>query len=300
MKYFLLVVLISCSNFLLAQEDSTVTDLKLEMLTDEEAKQNNKQEKIQPKYFNSTRVVNLQSVEFLPKGFLDFRILHRFGNMKRGVKDLFGLDFASMRMGLDYGISNSTTIGIGRSTLRKELDIFVKQKIFQTKANSKLPITAFALLSATRATGNTFNSDFETINGGKRHAYIAQLGVAAQLSKSITVQVNPTYIALGIRESLLSKKSLVAMGIGANYKFNKHVAFVAEYVPVFSGLDKEIFQNPLTLGVDVETGGHVFQLHLSNAAGMNEKALMATTVEKWGSGEIRFGFNLSRLFKIIK
>jgi len=87
--------------------------------------------------FRSTRVINAHSIEMLRKGSLDFRILHRFGFVNSGIKQLFGLDQASMRLSFDYGISNNFTVGLGRSTYRKELDLFGKLRLLQQSRGAK-------------------------------------------------------------------------------------------------------------------------------------------------------------------
>jgi hypothetical protein len=287
MKIYILILAFFTSYKVMAQQDT------LELITDDDVVT---KQMVRLKYFNSTRTINTHSVEFLPKGYLDLRILHRFGAVKNGFKDLFGLDFASMRMGLDYGLSNKVTVGIGRTTLRKELDAFAKFKLLGSSKN--LPIEAFTIIGASRTTGTAFDDLGNEIKD--KNAFFAQIGIATLIKNRVALQITPTYVNQGLIEDVKNKNNIFSVGIDTRFKLKHNLSFVAEYFANVSGLNNDVYKNPLSIGFDFETGGHVFQLHFSNTSGMAERAFITRTTSTWGKGEIRFGFNLSRLFQVKK
>lgn len=250
--------------------------------------------------FKSTRVIMGQSVEMLGAGVLDFRILHRFGNIKGGLKEMFGLDQATMRMSFDYGLSKNITIGVGRSTLKKELDAYVKYRVIQqSKGETNFPA---ALVLVAGITCNTTEWSDPTRKNffTSRLSYFYQLLAGRKFSEKFTLQLSPTFVHRNFVEFDTDKNDLVAIGIASRYKFSRRMAFIIDAFPIVYGARSNFNQMPLSVGIDIETGGHVFQLHFSNARGMNEKAFIAETNQKWGKGEVQFGFNLSRVFTIKK
>lgn len=250
--------------------------------------------------FKSTRVIMGQSVEMLGAGVLDFRILHRFGNIKGGLKEMFGLDQATMRMSFDYGLTKNITIGVGRSTLKKELDASVKYRaIQQSRGEKSFPVSLVLVAGITCNTtewSDPTRKNFFT----SRLSYFYQLLAGRKFSDKFTLQLSPTFVHRNFVEFDTDKNDLVAIGIGSRYKFSRRMALIVDAFPVVYGARSDFNQLPLSVGIDIETGGHVFQLHFSNARGMNEKAFIAETNQKWGKGEVQFGFNLSRVFTIKK
>ncbi len=249
--------------------------------------------------FKSSRVINGHSMEMIGKGVLDFRILHRFGTINDGVKTLFGLDNASMRMGFDYGLHKNVTIGIGRSTLNKELDGFVKWRIaHQHTGKQAIPVSILYIGGLTAKTNNLGISD-SIATTADRLGYYHQIIVGRKFNEKLTLQVAPTFVHTNLVNTTLDKNDVIALGVGARYKLNGSLALVVDAHPILYGGTNSA-QMPLSAGIDIETGGHVFQLHFSNATGMNERAFITETSNKWTKAEIRFGFNLSRVFTIVK
>jgi hypothetical protein len=245
--------------------------------------------------FKSTRVINAHSVEMLAKGNLDFRILHRFGVVSDGVSQWFGLDNATMRMSFDYGLTNDLMIGIGRSTFRKEIDYFVKGRIFQqSRGPGAIP---FSLLIAVGSTIWTESSDPDKTTVTDRTAHYVQVIAGRKFSNAFSLQLSPILVHRNLTEITDKDNNIFAIGGGARYKISKRVAFTIDYHHHLNGLTSAN-TDPLSAGVDIETGGHVFQLHFSNAVGMNERAYITQTTGKFFNGDIRFGFNLSRIFKV--
>jgi len=252
--------------------------------------------------FKSPRVINTHSMEMLQPGTMDFRILHRFGEVNQGGYELWGLDQASMRMGFDFGITRNFMGGVGRSTSKKEIDGFLKYRIlWQSKGAKNMPI------SLVWVSGMTINGLKEPIGiegvevtFSRRLGYYHELIIGRKFNDRITVQLSPTLVHNNIVANELVPNDLFALGFGGRVKFTQRMAFVWDYTYVFNRFPPNISYNPLSIGVDIETGGHVFQLHFSNSAGMNERAFITEANGNWLKGEIRFGFNLSRVFQLVK
>ena len=247
--------------------------------------------------FKSTRVINAHSIEMLHKGNLDFRIMHRFGEISSGIKELYGLDQASMRLSFDYGITDNITAGFGRSTYRKELDLFVKTRIIQQSTGQKA--IPFSLVVAAGAM--LWNDPYALVKPvfSDRTSYYVQLLAGRKFSSAFSFQISPIIIRSSNPSNPGEDATIFAMGAGARLKVSKRIAITADYHHPFKKFDA-IITDPLSLGVDIETGGHVFQLQFSNAVGMNERAYITETRGDFFKGDIRFGFNLSRIFRVGK
>lgn len=286
----IIIAFILCLSFvkLYAQEVSLLDSMM----------QSNRQSQKISGAFKSTRVINAHSIEMLGKKNLDVRILHRFGMINQGIKQFFGLDLASMRMGADYGITDYITVGLGRSTFRKELDAFVKIRLLQQATGYKpIPVSVIVVSGATLWTEKSFDSIQPTI--GERTSYYLQFVIGRKITSSLSLQASPIVLYSSRADNVGNTNTVVALGGGGRIKFSKRMAFTFDYHHVL-GPKTPGFRSPLSAGIDIETGGHVFQLHFSNAVGMNERAYIAQTTNEFFKGDIRFGFNLSRLFFIGK
>jgi len=249
--------------------------------------------------FKSSRVINGHSIEMIGPGVLDFRILHRFGPVNQGVSQFFGLDQASMRLGFDYGISKNFTIGIGRTTTQKELDGFLKYRLLrQATGPGGSPVTIVLVAGMSIQTYKNLDPSKE-VSFNLRSGYYYQAIFGRKISERFSLQLSPTLVHRN-EVATGDVNDIFAAGVGARYKFSKRMAFVVDYFYVTNGVPHSDGSNPLSVGVDIETGGHVFQLHFSNTSGMNERAFITQTTNKWGKGDIQFGFNLSRVFSVRK
>ncbi|HYF32834.1 MAG TPA: DUF5777 family beta-barrel protein [Chitinophagaceae bacterium] len=248
--------------------------------------------------FKSSRVINGHSMEMIAKGNMDFRILHRFGLINSGAKNFFGLDQASMRMGFDFGLSTNLTVGVGRSTLDKELDGFVKWRLIRQSTGPRSSPVSLVLVNGITVNTLPWTDPNRDNKFSSRLGFYHQLIVGRKFSEAFSLQLSPTMVHRNLVPLANDENDAFALGIGSRLKLSRRIALVADYHYIISGLDKDIYHSPLSLGVDIETGGHVFQLHFSNAEGMNEKAFITNTVDRWG--DVRFGFNLSRMFVIKK
>jgi hypothetical protein len=248
--------------------------------------------------FKSTRVINGQSMELLGKGVLDVRILHRFGLLNSGAKEFFGLDQASMRMGFDYGITNNLTVGVGRSTLNKELDAFIKFRPLRQAVNGGLPFS-IVLVSGIAVQTMPWTDTTRKNYFSSRVAYYNEVIIGRKFCNAFSLQLSPILVHRNLVTNADQENNTFALGIGARLKLSKRTAFVVDYHPILSGREPGT-KDPLSMGFDIETGGHVFQLHFSNSNGMNEKAFLTGTTGDFWKGDIRFGFNLSRVFQVAK
>jgi predicted porin len=238
-------------------------------------------------------------MEFIGAGVLDFRILHRFGPVNQGVSQFFGLDQASMRIGFDYGISKNFTIGIGRTTTQKELDGFLKYRpLQQATGPGGSPVSIVLVAGMSIQTYKNIDPSKE-VSFNLRSGYYYQVIAGRKFSNHFTLQLSPTLVHRN-EVAIGDENDVYAVGVGGRYKFSRRMALVVDYFYVANGLPHSAGTNPLSVGVDIETGGHVFQLHFSNTSGMNERAFITETKNKWGKGDIQFGFNLSRVFNIKK
>lgn len=288
MRILFLILLISNSCSLFAQDD---------LLSLVDSKDDKKKKEYISNAFKSSRVVNGHSMEFIGKGVMDVRILHRFGLAKSGFNNLFGLDQASMRFGVDYGLGKSMTTGIGRSNVGKEWDAFIKYRpIWQAKGGSwPSPVSVVLVSGMTYSTmpwADPTRKNFTT----SRMAFYNEIIIGRKFNDKLSLQLAPTFVHRNLVALATDANNVYALGIGGRIKISKRTAFVVDYHYVAKGLDKAIYKDPLSIGFDIETGGHVFQLHFSNSTGMNEKAFITSTTNSWGKAEVRFGFNLSRVF----
>jgi hypothetical protein len=250
--------------------------------------------------FKTNRIINLHSIENTAYGVLDVKISHRFGFLNTGVYELFGLDQATIRLGLDYGISDRVTIGVGRSSYEKTFDGFLKYKLLrQSTGLKKMPVTVGVLGTAAIHTLKWTDPDRENLFSS-RLAYVGQLLIGRKFSEKFSLQLSPTIVHRNLVATAAEKNDVIAIGVGGRYKIHKRFSLNAEYIYVLPDQLLPGQKNSLSIGFDIETGGHVFQLHFTNSTSMIEKGFVTETVGDWGEGGIHFGFNLSRVFTIVK
>lgn len=265
----------------------------LGMLGDEEPKK-----EFVKNAFKATRVISGQSLEQVAAGVLDFRILHRFGRLNGGSREAYGLDQATIRLGLDYGISNRIMIGLGRSSNKKEIDGFIKYRmIWQGKGKGSIPFSMILISGFSKDGLEWANPDRENYFTS-RFAYFNQVLIGRKFSESFSLQLMPTMIHRNLVAKTMDKHDIYSLGVGARIKLTRRLSLNAEY---FYNLPDQLgakSTNPLSIGFDIETGGHVFQLHFTNALGMNERSLITDTNGSWEKGDIHFGFNISRVFTL--
>lgn len=248
--------------------------------------------------FKTNRVINLHSLENTAPGVLDFKIGHRFGTIDGGFYDIFGLDNATIRLGLDMGITDRLAIGAGRSTLDKTYDGFVKYKLLrQSSGKRSMPITAAVFASAAIQTLRWPDPNRENLFSSRLY-YTFQVILGRKFSESFSLQLSPTVVHRNLVGTRAEKNDVPALGIAARHKLSKRIALNAEYIYVMPNTLAPEFKNSLSVGFDIETGGHVFQLHFTNSTSMIERGFIAETTGSWADRGIHFGFNISRVFTL--
>jgi len=247
-------------------------------------------EKTVKNVFQGTRFINLHSANVAEKNELQMFIQHRFGNINGGFYEFFGLDEASMRLGFEYGFTKNFTVGIGRSTYMKTFDSFLKYRIL-TQTNS-FPLTVTATVAGSFPSVKDVipeaYSDFSEKASGNVQLHIAKSW------KTVGFQVTPGYIGTGYIPTENSSYSFFTLGAGGSVKLSKKVSFNVEYLYRFE--DEINYVNPLSASVDLDTGGHLFQIVVSNAQQMYDQAIITNPTGDWAEGSLYLGFNLVRGF----
>lgn len=249
--------------------------------------------------FKTNRVINLHSLESTAGGVLDFKINHRFGFINGGPYEFFGLDNAMMRLGFDYGITDQLTVGIGRSSFQKSFDGFLKYKILRQSSGKKVMPVTLAVMAASSLNSVKWADPTRDNYFSSRLFYTYQVIVGRKFSDRLSLQLSPTLVHRNLVATRAEKNDVYAIGAAGRVKLTNRLAINAEYVYVLPNQLGPDYHNSLSVGVDIETGGHVFQLHFTNSTSMIEKGFITETVGQWEKGGIHFGFNVSRVFTIV-
>jgi hypothetical protein len=287
LKTFMILVLLGTSIIARSQQDdllSLLGDDKTVMFTTAS--------------FKANRVINLHSLENTAGGELDVKISHRFDFLNKGAYNLFGLDFSTIRIGADYGITDCLMIGAGRSSYEKTFDGFVKFKILRQATGARhTPITV-ALLATTAVKTMKFPVPDRPNYFTSKLFYTFQMIIGRKFSEGFSLQLSPTLVHRNLVATTLEKNDVLALGVAGRLKLSKRTAINAEYIYVLPNQLAPEFRNSLSIGFDIETGGHVFQLHFTNSTSMIEKGFITETVGDWKNMGVHFGFNVSRTFNI--
>ena len=248
--------------------------------------------------FRGTRVINGHSVETLNEGEMEMLISHRFGRINGGGYELFGLDQASIRIGFDYGIKKWLNVGIGRSSLGKHYDSYLKLAILlQSTGKKNMPISLTGFASVAMNTLKAPSAE-EPIPFQSRFSYTYQLFIARKFSDNFSMQIMPSVVHFNLVDSRALSNDVISIGAAGKYHLTKNLALTAEYYYTLPDQLATGKYNSLSFGIDINTGSHLFQLHFTNSDGMIEKAFIGDTTGEWGKGDIHFGFNMSRTFKL--
>lgn len=253
--------------------------------------------------FKGTHIINGHSIESPAEGVLQFVIAHRFGRLSGGAYEFFGLDNATIRLGLDYGITDRLAVGVGRSSFEKTYDTYAKYKIIRQQTGKRnIPFSVSALAGMAVKTIEWTEPERPNYFSSRLY-YTFQALIASKITSGLSVQLSPTLIHRNLVATNEDKNDVFALGIGLRQKITGSLTLNGEWFYVLpnqivSPLYGEQVRNTLSLGVDIETGGHVFQLHFTNSRGMIEKFFVTETTGSWLNGDIHFGFNISRVFTI--
>lgn len=242
--------------------------------------------------FKALKIVNLESTKLAAKGDLYFIVAHRFGSVKDGFEGFYGLDNANTQIKFLYGVKDWLTIGGARSELA--YDFSVKYRL-QEQIEDGFPVAIVGFNSL--AINNTLKESlYPNMTFENRLIYVSQILVSRKFSENLSLELAPTFFHENFVANDMQDNSQFAIGIGGRYKISKRWSINADYAAHLNRASNSPFKNPLSVGVDLETGGHVFQMHFTSSQGIHEAGYLGQTTGDWTKGDVFFGFNLARVF----
>jgi len=248
--------------------------------------------------FKSGKIINLHTNEHVAVGNLELRISHRFGRLDGGAYELWGLDESTIRIGLDYGLSDRLAVGVGRNSYKKIYDGFVNFSIAsQKKEGFPISITGISsiAINSSRFVDPNRDNYFRS-----RLSYVHQVVFARKFTSRLSLELVPSWVHFNLVSSLSDQSDIPVLAAGGRMKVSKRVSINAEYGYRIQLNDDAAnindFYDSFSVGVDIETGGHVFQLQFTNSLPMFEMGFLTQTNDQWSEGGIHFGFNITREF----
>ena len=280
--YFALItVALFCFNKINAQDD-LLNELE------EEAKE----ESYEQPAFKAMKIGNLQSTKVAGKKDFYLYVSHRFGSLKDGLTTFFGFDNANTKIQLVYGIHDGIQVGLSRESIRKTYASHIKGRILAQNNDFPVNVVGYATVNVRT---DLRKEQFPLLKFGDRLSYATQLLISRRFSNKFSFELAPTFVRQNLVLEPFQKHNQIALGFGGRMKVSKRMSINADYVYNFSRHKKSIYNNPLTFGLDIETGGHVFQLLFSNAQSTNEPGFISNAEGKWFE-DVFFGFNIVRVF----
>jgi hypothetical protein len=251
--------------------------------------------------FKATRIINGQSIELPPKGAMNFIISHHFGRINSGLYEFFGFDQgANIRFGFEYGVTDWLALGIGRTSTNKVYDGSLKVKFLrQSKGYRNMPLTV-TYFGNIAITSLKWQEPDRTNYFTSRMEYVNQLLIARKFGQRISIQLMPTFIHRNLVETIEDQNDVWAIGAGGRIKVTNRLAITGEYYYLLPGATADEYYNSFSVGLDLETGGHVFQVYVTNSQGLIEEQFIPATTGDWFNGDIHIGFNINRTFQIVK
>ena len=284
---FAFPLLMNAQDDLLSEIDTTATDVTVESA------------------FKSLKIVNLESTKLAAKGDFYFIVAHRFGFIDKGFDDFFGLDNANTQLKFLYGVNDWLTVHIGRSGFQETYDLAAKYRLYAQKENG-FPVTIVGFNNVA-INSELKEEDYPNLKFENRLSYVAQVLISRKFSDKLSLEIAPSVFHENTLRDILDENNAVilpnpqdntqfAVGLGGRYKLTSRWSVNVDYAAHLNRASQSNYKNPLSIGVDLETGGHVFQMHFTNAQAMHETGYLGQTVGDWSKGEIAFGFNLVRVF----
>ncbi len=281
-KIILTVALFVC--FLNYAQDDLLSELDAEIKLDSTAYS----------AFKGLKIVNLESTKLVGKGDFYLVIAHRFGSVKGGIKELFGLDQSTMRFSFIFGVNDWLNFGVSRSSTNKVYDFTAKYRLLEQQENG-FPFTIVGFNSLAINTGFDEN-DYLNYESKFRLTYLSEILISRKFNNELSLQLAPIFFHENYVQNPYQENSQFALGIGGRYKLSKFVTFNLDYAYHLNRADNSPYNNPLSVGFDIQTGGHVFQIHFTNAQPMYDAGFLTDASGDWSKGDFFFGFNLSRVF----
>jgi hypothetical protein len=248
--------------------------------------------------FKGTTIINGQSIEVPGKNDLRFVISHRFGEITQGIYSMFGLDQGTTRLGFEYGINDIASISIGRNTFDKIYDGSVKLRVLRQQTGLKNIPVSVTLYASTYVKTLKWEIPERDNLFSSRISYVTQVLVARKFNQKLSIQISPSYIHKNLVPTPEDQNNIFAVGLGGRYKLGKKFSLNGEYYYLLPGKTADDYINSLSIGFDLESAGHVFQLHVTNSQLMFARGFITETTGDWTEGEIYFGFNIYRVFTL--
>lgn len=244
--------------------------------------------------FKSLKVVNLESTKLVAKNELTLSVSHRFGSISNGFDNFFGLDNAVTRINFIYGISDAIDVSLSRSSYQKLYEGALKYRLIRQKEGGA-PVTLVGYNSVT-INSSLEEANYDSLQFNHRLGYVFQILMSRKFNKNFSFQLMPTVFHDNLVLYNTQDNTQYALGFGGRYKISKRVSINFDYGWHLNRSSESLYVNPLGIGVDIETGGHVFQLLFSNAQPMNTNYALTHATGDWTDGDVYFGFNLLRRF----
>lgn len=244
--------------------------------------------------FKGLKIVNFESTKLVADKEFTFVVAHRFGSLENGLNTFFGLDDAVTRLNFIYGLSDAINISISRSSFQKIYESALKYRLTQQQDNG-FPFTIVGYNSVLINTALD-KANYPKLKFKDRMGYTAQMLIARKVNTNLSLELAPTVFHDNFVLDNNQDNTQFALGMGARYKLGKRWSLNADYGWHLNRSNTSPFKNPLSIGIDLETGGHVFQMHFTNAQAMNTNGFLGQATGDWSDGDIYFGFNLSRRF----
>ncbi len=276
------LLLLSITTFCFAQED-----LLHELVSE------SKTESFESPAFKAFKIGNLQSTKVAGKGDLYMYVSHRFGSLKKGVNTFYGLDEANTKIQMIYGVANGLHIGVSRESLRKTYSGSFKLKLISQGKASPVNLVAYSTVNINTQLST---SQYPLLRYRDRFSYASQLLISRRLSKSISLEIAPSFVRQNLVLEPFQKHEQFVLAAGGRFKVSKRSSLNIDYAYNLSRHTSSVYKNPLTIGLDIETGGHIFQLLFSNAQSTNEPGFLSNSEGDWTKRDIFFGFNIVRVF----
>jgi len=244
--------------------------------------------------FKGLQVANVQSTKLASKGEWYFIVSHRFGDLTNGLDNFFGLDNAYTKIGGIYGITNWLSLSASRHTYGKTYELAAKYKLTNQIVDG-FPITIVGY-NTLDINSELDKDEFPALKATNRLAYTSQLLFSRKFSENFSAEVNTIYVHKNLYEPTLEKKDNFLIGTGGRLKISKRMSINADYSARLNAVEHSVYHNPISLGMDIDTGGHIFQMVFSNSQLMNDVAYFTNTTGVTSGKGIFFGFNMYRVF----
>jgi hypothetical protein len=282
MKFKILIIFLCFTYFGFAQDD-LLSEIDVESESSTEVSS----------VFKGLKIINFESTKLVAKGGFYFVVSHRFGSVKNGFQNLFGLDEAVTHLNFIYGLTEGINVSASRSSNQKIYELASKFRI--VKQCERIP---FSVVGYTSVLANTALStdNLPKLEFNHRLSYVVQLLISRKFNDKLSVQLSPTFFHDNYVVNDVQDNSQYGLIFGGRYKLGKRWSFNLEYGAHLNRAKNSLYNNPLSIGFDLETGGHVFQLHFTNSQFMNANGVLGNSTGDWSDRDFYFGFNISRSF----